>query len=733
MRTAKSGAKRKGIRPMPSLIRIATLVLLGQMGMAVAQELSEEEKALLQAYGTEELVTIATGKAQPLAKAPSVATAITAADIKAMGATDIDEALETVPGLHVARSFVGYNPIYTFRGVASEFNPQVLVLINGIPISQSFHGDRGAIWGGMPVQAVSRIEVIRGPGSAVYGADAFAGVINVITKTKEDIDGTEVGGRVGSFDTYDGWGLHGGEWAGFDVAAMVEYHDTEGHTRSIDADQQTVFDQLFGTQASLAPGPVNLQRENFDARLDLSRGHWKLRAGVQRRDNWGNGPGIAQALDPHNRYASERWNTDLTYHNPEFAKDWDVTAQASYLDTSNQDIRRDLVLFPPGTRLPIGADGNLFSGPTLTTFPNGVIGNPEVFERHARASLSAFYTGFEDHTLRLGLGFNYDNMYKTKESKNFGRDPVTGLPIPFQPGLPVTDVSGTPLAFLPPAHREDYFFFMQDEWRFLPDWQFTAGVRYDYYSDFGDTVNPRLGLVWEPRYDLTAKLLYGTAFRAPAFSEMFFVSNPVTLGNPNLMPETMETVEMAFDYRPRDNLRLGANIFYYWWDDIIRFVPDAGATTATAQNAGRQEGYGGELQAEWKAADNLKLLGNYSYQESSDQELDHDAGNAPHHMVYVRANWEFLPEWHLTPQVKWVLDRDRVAGDERDKIHDYGQADVTLRRTRLADRFEVAFSVRNLFDADVREPSPFASGGAPIPNDFPQAGRSFFGEVRVNF
>ncbi|MGH8604119.1 MAG: TonB-dependent receptor plug domain-containing protein, partial [Gammaproteobacteria bacterium] len=88
---------------------------------------------MLQVYGNEELITIATGKKQPVSKAPAVTTVITADDIKAIGATDIDEILETVPGLHVARSAIGYDPIYTIRGVFSDFNPQVLVLINGIP------------------------------------------------------------------------------------------------------------------------------------------------------------------------------------------------------------------------------------------------------------------------------------------------------------------------------------------------------------------------------------------------------------------------------------------------------------------------------------------------------------------------------------------------------------------------------------------------------------------------
>ncbi len=702
---------------------------------ATAKEapLSSDEAELLQMYGGQEMVSIATGNKLPVGKAPAVASVITAEDIKAMGATDVDEVLEAVPGMHVASSSTSYNPIYTMRGVYTNYNPQMLVLINGISISNLFAGDRNRVWGGMPVQAISRIEVVRGPGSAVYGADAFSGVINIITKTKNDINGTEVGGRVGSFDTYDGWALHGDTWAGFDVAAMLEYHDTEGPKSIIDADAQTGFDKLFGTRASLAPGPVNLQRQNVDARLDLSREHWRFRGGLQSRGNRGNGINVAQALDSINRSSSDRWNADINYDNPDFAEDWDVKAQLSYLDTT-QEQDTDLVLFPPGAKLPIAANGQIGSpSVALVTFPQGYIGNPEVFERHARFNTSAFYTGFDRHTLRMGGGFNYGTLYKAQATQNFGLDPTTGNPIPLMPNFSLVDVTGTSMNFIQPTDRKNFFAFLQDEWKLAKDWAFTVGARYDNYSDFGNTINPRTALVWETRYNLTTKLMYGSAFRAPSFSEMYTINNPAALGNPSLKPETMDTVELAFDYRPRDKLRLGLNIFNYWWKNIIRFVPDVGAPSSTARNTGLQTGYGTELEAEWQAADTLKLLGNYAYQKPRDTTLNHDAGYSPHHMAYLRANWEFMPHWQFTPQAKWIIDRSRVAGDTRPAVTDYTWVDLTLRRKQLAEHWEVAFSVRNLLDANARDPSLFGRTSASIPNDLPLAGRSFFGEVRLNF
>ncbi|MFK7815405.1 MAG: TonB-dependent receptor plug domain-containing protein [Gammaproteobacteria bacterium] len=666
----------------------------------------DDEEALIELYGDEEIISIATGTAQPISRAPAVATVISAKVIKEIGATDIDEALETVPGLHVSRRAAGYLPVYSFRGVFDQNNPQVLMLVNGISINNLFVGDRGQAWGGFPVESISRIEVIRGPGSALYGADAFAGVINIITKDGSEIDGVEFGSRLGSFDTRDVWALYGGDVAGFDVAFSVEFRDTDGQDEDIDSDAATAQ----GT--SLAPGSVNTGTENFDTRLSISKDNWKFRTGFQQRSNFETGAGVAEALDPNGQFESDRWNVDLTYHNPNFTNAWDVAAQVSYLSTS-QEVSDNLLLFPPGSVLFIPGVG--FSPP----FADGVIGNPEVWEEHIRYNLTGIFTGFDRHTIRTGIGYTHQEITKVKEESNFS-------PIGF--GV-LTDVSDTPFAFLPEKHRNNSFGFIQDVWQLSNDWELTAGLRYDDYNDFGDTLNPRLALVWAARHDLTAKLLYGEAFRAPSFAEFRNQNNPVANGNSELDPEEIETLELAFDYRPKDNLKLGLNLFRYEWDDIIRFTPDS-ATSLTAQNIGEQEGYGVEFEFDWTVNRELSLQGNYAFQESEDKDLNENSGNAPMHQFYVRANWEFLPDWYVSPQWNFVIDRDRVDGDARSDVDDYDIFDVTLRSRAFSNKWELALSARNLFNKRAFEPSQNGLAGAAIPGDLPLARRSVWGELR---
>ena len=687
---------------------LATLLILASNDGAYAATQTEEEELAL-AYGDKSFVTIATGAPQPISRAPSVATVITAEDIAAIGAADLDEALETVPGLHVSRSGVGYNPIYTIRGISTQYNPQVLMLVNGIPITSVYTGSRTIIWGGMPVENIARIEVIRGPGSALYGADAFSGVINIITKTTADLTGSQFGLRVGSFNSRDAWLQYGGTLGGFDTTAYLRAGHTDGQRRII------TEDALSGTPFSLAPGPVNLNRDAIDGRIDLSRNNWRLRVGYQLRDNGGTGAGVASALDPAGKNTGERISSDLTYQDANFAPDLDVTAQVSYLHISEKS---DLTLFPPGTDFGSGV------------FTDGVIGNPYKWERHLRLNLSAAYSGIQNHKLRVGAGTQNDDLYRIKETKNYNLVlvPLVGyLPVPLGSVVDVTET--TP--FVRPHTRRVNYVYAQDEWAFVQDWYLTAGIRHDRYSDFGDTTNPRLALVWETAYNLTSKLLYGRAFRPPSFSELYNTNtNPVAVGNPNLKPESIESVELAFAWQPTSSVKANLNLFSYRMKDILRFVQDTTTGISTAQNAGRQNGRGFEIELVWDAAANLRLSGNYAQQRSIDVATNQDAGYAPRHHVYAMADWNFIPNWNLDAQLNYIEDRMREPGDLRPGIPDYGTVDVGLRSQLRNSDWDFSMKVLNLFDADAREPSP--SPGL-IPKDLPLAPRSLRLELRCQF
>jgi iron complex outermembrane receptor protein len=681
------------------LLALALIVAgLARSDCASARDESLWEMSLEQ-LGQVRITTLASGTATPLDKAAAVTTVITEADIIAMGATDIDQILETVPGLHVGISDQGYAPKFIIRGISSSSNAQTLMLINGIPVTDLVFGNRGNVWAGMPVKAIARIEVIRGPGSAVYGADAFAGVINIITKGRKDIDGTQAGYRRGSFDTEAAWVAHGQSFGALDLGLVLEYQGTDGHAERVQAD-------VLGQS-----GPVSTMWNAIDARIDLSWHRSRLRLGVQDRSHIGTGVGVLPILDPKGRFASERFNADYTYRDEAFATGLEFEAQLSYY-LNSQQVEDNILLAPPLA----------FPG-----FPDGFIGNPGFREEQARADLGLVCRGFEDHILRLGAGAHWGDVFETTESKNFNPDnsPRAGG---------IEDVSDTAEVWLPERDRTGTHIFLQDEWRLAQDWQLTSGIRFDEYSDFGDTANPRMALVWAVSDAITTKLLYGRAFRAPAISELFVTSNPVALGDAALRPETIDTYELALFHRWSRALNYSANIYHYRISDLIVLSPIG--SNKQWRNAGERNGQGIEFELDYRPSSQLRLLANVVWQQAEDESTGEDVGDAPVHQLYARAEWRVADKWLVSPQLNWVGTQKRVPEDSTrsEDVPHYTTIDFTVRQLNVVDHLDVAVSVHNIFDRTVLEPSPIS----PLPfggpaSDFPRAGRNIYFELSYSF
>lgn len=693
-------------------LRWAGLGLLWLPLLAAAQGQGLEEDLGL-AYGDAAMVSIATGSAKTLRRAPAVASVITAQDIAALGATDLDQLLESVPGLHVAINPINYAAVYVMRGMYGvPTSPKVLLMLDGVPIRSAFSGDKGANWAGLPLEHVARVEIIRGPGSALYGADAVAGVINVISKSAEEIAGTELGLRGGAFRSGDAWIQHGGSWGPMRLAAYLRGGSTRGQRELIAADAATRLDRLFGTHASLAPGPVNTGREGLDTGLDLSLGAWRLRQSLQLRVDGGTGAGVNSALDPTSVINSRRHVLDLSW--AEAALTPVLGLGATFSVTRFQEgTPMGLVLFPPGTRI----------GPNL--FVDGMRGGPSRKERSYRLSLFANYTGFSGHVLRLGLGHEDIALYDSATFKNFLLN-AAGVPIPTGPVIDYSTIQ----PHIPNAGRRNQHAFVQDEWQLGKDWALTLGLRHDRYSDFGGTTNPRLALVWDAAYNLTAKLLYGQAFRSPAFNEQYSV-NPVSIGNPRLRPERIHTTELALDWQVGRQQQIRLSLFRYALNDLIRVQANPPpATGATYQNQGRLKGQGFELEGLWELNRQLRLSAQWSQQRSFDPLSGLDAGQAPHRHLFARLDWRAWQDWQLGAQLNAVGQRLRSAGDPRAPLAGYHSLDLNLHRPTAAKGLTWSAALRNLLNADLREPSP---AGGTLPDDLPLARRSWWVEARYRY
>lgn len=672
-------------------------------------------------------VEIATGTPLELRKAPAIASLITAQDIQSMGARTLTEVLNTVPGLQVSRNSQSLSPKFGFRGIVSFYSPQTLLMVNGVSLKSVIRGDNHIFWGEFPIHSISRIEIIRGPHSALYGADAFSGVINIVTYSADELTDSRLGASVGSYGTVNTWLNHSVSWQDWDIAINTEYAQSDGYHGQLDADAQTVIDaggdHLFDqgelpfnpADVSLAPGYMHTEYHALDLWATAEHPYFTVNIGAQERWHLGSGQGVAEALDPVGKFGGFRRFAQLVVKPIPITNTVNLEANTHYYN-SKQKNDRPFQLLPPGT---------LFGA-----YPQGMIGSPEGAEYTIKLETQLSYSGLSDHLITIGAGYDKQNLYEVTDLNNFNSDLS-----PRAEGL--VDVSDTADAYIPEGFRENHYLFFQDIYQMSESITLTAGFRYDDYSDFGHTFNPRLALVWSTSDTLTTKFLYGRAFRAPSFAETRVTANPVALGNPDIQPEVIETVEFGVNYLPTSKWEYNANVFHYSINDFITFVADPFATTSTAQNVGKRTGYGLETEVKHHFSPSWQVMANYSYVKATDDTSNQDVGEYPNHTSYVRAQWQSNHAWSGHVQTLWVGERKRAFADGRDHLAGYISVDAGLRYTFTSHNLNVELTGRNLFDDDIRDPSPgstnFGLTPANIARDIPQPGRTVYLGVQQTF
>jgi iron complex outermembrane receptor protein len=680
--------------------------IVGLMVCSYAQAAHDHRLEHFLSLSLEELmeleVTISTDTKQTVSKAPAAVSVITAEDIEATGATNLVDILESVPGIYIRASQFAFRPLVQFRGTNAT---QTLLMINGAPLRDLMWGF-GIFWKGIPSSIIDRVEIIRGPGSALFGADAAAGVINVITKTAGPIEENKIGLKSGSFNTNSGWLQYGNSWNGFDIGLTINLSTTDGHDPLVESDGQTQQDLALGSSASLAPDNAQFGWNNQDIRFAIAKDDWRLHVDYVKHYDLETGLTGAGVLDPLTTAEDSRFNIDLLYNNPDLSDVWGIDAELRFqhLDYSSGDGFQER---PPGA----------FDG----EYPQGIINQMQSAERKLNFETSSHFTGIDDHALRLGVGYTWQDLYYVKQLINMGIGP-DGDTLP--PGSPLVDVSDTPYAFAPEKTRTIRYLFFQDVWSFRDDWELTAGIRYDDYSDFGNTLNPRLALVWQITDRLTSKLLYGRAFRPPSFQELF-AETSYSKPNPNLEPERSETVELILSYMPSKDLNIGINFYNLQQSDFIRAVSSPGETDRTFQNIGKHTIRGIELETKWQATENLRLSANYTKRNPDNNQFR--AADEPKQDAYLRADWNFHPDWNWNIQANWIGDRERSDNDSRSSLDNYTITDTTLRYTGL-NSWDFAVSINNIFDEEAREHT-----AASLVNDLLLPERSIYAELQYKF
>ncbi len=561
-------------------LRGLCLTLAGSATAALA--VAEQGQRPLSALSLEELlkvkVSVASQTEEQLRAAPSSVTVFTRDEIRNMGVTSLQDLLNYVPGFQTARDVEqGTADRISSRGRSTALSESVLFLVNGQRLNDLYTGGVSILDRLFAVGNIKQVEVVRGPGSALYGSNAFLGVVNIVTLTEANdltlsvgnLSGRSVAINVGkrlsddlSFSafaggfsdrgfTHDGAVDRFGRTAtttdparGFDASATLTYRDLSLSARHT---ERTLEDFLvFGVLGSGA----NLESTSQSS---ITAGYRVLAQDKLR-------------LDVNAGYSTDHWK-----------------AQA--------------VLVPVGIELAPGV-----------SLAQDMIGGPLLASYHTSLGASLRYDLAPRHTLITGLSFDRSGISDVANLNN--HDPLT---LEYQGGVVAWRGDRN---FNEERSRDVWSAHLQDRLGFGERLTLTAGLRFDRYSDFGSSLNPRAALLYQTPWGSHMKLMYGRAFRAPNSLELYDKNNPVDFGNPGLDAEVVQTVEVAYEHRFQ-SLEAKVTYFRNWFDKLIVFgapveSPSNPLGAPSFLNAANPKNKGLELELVASPLDSMIVRGSFT-------------------------------------------------------------------------------------------------------------------------
>ncbi len=670
--------------------------MLTYLANSFAQEEETGLEEMFAIFSEEQIVVSALKRPRSVSKSPAIMSVITARQIKQMGFRTLVDALKIVPGFYISMDETGEREI-AVRGVLDDASQKIKVLIDGHSVNDPWRG--GAMWNfnDLPVENVKRIEIIRGPGSALYGQNAFLAVVNIITKDTEDIDGFQLTTSGGSFSTQNFNMLFGKEYGDLQISGFFDYFDTEGFSKKIEQDI------LFPAAASRSPGQSQTRREKTDLNLKLSYNNLEIKSKYmkKRRKDF---IGVGNALNEDTIIRDTYIFSELTYK-LDLGERLSMTPKI-YYDQYNYD--------PFFERRPDGFVDSLGQ-----VFPEGIKGQLRFKQRTIGFENQVNYNVFEGNELTFGFQYEWIHQHDIKFSKN--SHPVTNAPLPS-----VTDFSDT-LPFTRRATRQIWAFYLQDEWNITKNIDLTIGVRRDQFTRFGSTTNPRVGFIWRFIEDAHLKLLFATAFKAPSFQELFLVNNAQRVGDPNLDPEKINTFEFGLGYNFTRHIRGNINYFYNRIRD--RIILDTAQSPDKFVNSGGARALGVEAELKADFGNDNYVFANYTFQKAEETRERKRLADVPVHSGNIGINAGFWKYANANLHTLFIGPRPREFDDTRHDLSSYALVNLTLIGKNFIDHLEIKGSIFNLFDKSYKDSAPRNT----VPTDYPQPGRSFIVELQYQF
>lgn len=627
---------------------MCSLLLLSFLSMVPAPVGAQDEHAssetIEQLLNTEvATVTGASKYQQELTDAPASVSIITYDEIRKGGFRNLAETLNSVRGFYTTNIRTFHNIGVRGFSPLGDSNTRILLLLDGHRLNDGLF-EAAPLGNDFPVDMdlIDRIEIIRGPGSSLYGTNAFLAVVNVITRSGKDIRGGELSASAGSFNAVAGRATSGGKVA-VDVDLLISgsYRDAAGRKRLF-------FPEYAGINNGIAQGLDS--EKSFDL---LSKIVWKdfsLLLLYEKRDrDVPTAPyktifnDSRQTIGEHHALAGLSFN-----HSTGWA---DLSARLTY---NRYEVDND---YPFAGSL--NRDDNLGEW----------IGSDLFVSK-----------GFSDHLVTVGMEHRWQF---TERMHNFDV-------------LPPSDI------LTANHHSLVQGYYLQDEYHILKELILNAGLRIDHYETFGSTTNPRAALIWKPQNTTVLRLTYGEAFRAPNAYEQFYDDGSTQKGNLGLRPEKVRTVEAGWDQFIGENLRTGASCFYTRISDLLEQVADTD-TLLVYRNQNRVESKGVELQAEGKWESGFSGRMSYSYQDSVYLGPRRPVANSPHTLLKGALTAPLpMKKSFVTIESVYTGSRLNARGETIDGAAIFN---LTLLNRGLLKGLDLSASLYNVLDTHYSAPS----------------------------
>jgi len=611
-------------------------------------------------------ISTASKYSQTTAEAPASVTILTSEDIKQFGYRNLLEALESVPGFYSSndRNY----PYLGTRGFSrpTDYNNRILLLVDGQTLNEQVWGS-AMVGSDFPLNldAVERIEVVRGPSSSLYGTSAIFAVVNIITKTGIQLDGLSLSGRLGS--------------AGSRELGMTAGRALGGHGSIAASGLVTHADG-----ADLFYPEYNAAATNFG----IAHGtDWEHSIGGLTSITWGSLTGRAG-------YRSRAKGIPTGAYDTRFGD-----PSASTVDETlwgQIAMQRDLA---PTLRVNARLYGDRYRYEGLYPADSGAPDSEGA--RSTELGVEGLFIWEPASRMRLTAGSEFRRI----------------LHALYYEQLP--DLTRL---------RDDEPFnvasvFAENELQLFPRLSLVTGFRWDVNSRGHDGLTPRLALVATPNQATTIKALYGQAYRAPSAAEADIASSYYQR-NPSIRPEKNRTFELDVQRRLGSPLLFGVSVFDYRLRDLIDQV-DAGDGGVRFENLNASHAAGVELQVDALPTGSVSARVSYAFQRVETDPSGETLTNSPQQIGRLALTSKGSFGLRPAVEVRYESGRRTIAGPSTSAFTrtdvNLGYTPAAMSNMRWLHGADLSLRVTNVFDVEYATPG----GVEHRQNAITQDGRMF--------